>query len=307
MVTVLLATYNGEKYLPALLDSLFSQTYRDFRVVIRDDLSTDNTLQIINNYKEIYGDSIVICDTDCKSYGAAQNFFKMLQIYSDDYIMFCDQDDIWLPTKIEKTLAKMQECEKIYGKDMPLLVHTDLYVVDENLSVISDSFIKYQKLSPNQNSINKIIVQNTVTGCTMMINRSLSEKIYNIPSGVLHDWWIAVVASAIGKIVYLDTPLIKYRQHGKNEVGAQNAAGVGFIIKKLKNYDKQKQIYALTPVMAEILLMDYGQLLSRENTKMLNVLAKFPSLNKTEKIRMINKYDLKKNTFLRIISQYLYM
>jgi hypothetical protein len=137
--------------------------------------------------------------------------------------MFCDQDDVWLPEKVGVTLKKLQQLESACGKERPLLVHADFRLVDEKLQVFAESGWQYQKTEPKRTALNRLLVQNVATGCTVMINRALREIALPIPPGALmHDWWLALVASAFGKIGYLPQPTMLYRQHADNKVGAQS-------------------------------------------------------------------------------------
>lgn len=308
MVTILLATYNGEKYLEELINSLINQTYKDIKIIIRDDGSTDLTNVIINNYYEIYPDIIEICPTTVPTGSAAGNFFKMLEQYRDDYLMFCDQDDVWLPDKIEKTLYKMKNAENKYGADTPLLVHTDLFVTDADLNKISNSFVKYQKLSPERTGLNELLMQNNITGCTVMLNRALQEKLFVLPyKCAMHDWWIGIVAAAFGKIEYLNSPTILYRQHTDNEVGAKNANNISYLIYKLKNIKATSEIYKTISLQAEFLAANYSSQLTVKQKNLLSAVSGLPKIGRIEKIKTIRKYKLYKNTFLRNLGQYLFI
>ncbi len=306
MVTVLLATYNGEKHLEEQLKSIIEQTYSDFRIVIRDDGSTDNTLDIINRYAEVFPEKIEVCPTSSPTGSAAGNFFKLMQLYSDDYIMLSDQDDVWLPEKIETTLAAMKKAEAENGTKTPILVHTDLCVVDEKLNTISSSFIKYQRLSPENTDLNSLLMQNSVTGCTVMFNRALYEKLFILPEvTAMHDWWLALIAATFGKIVFLDTPTMLYRQHGNNEVGAKNAKSLSFIFSKLKSIDKMKRIYKIISLQAEFLADNYDEMLTSKQKKLLRAVAELPNMSRIQKIKTIKKYRLYKNTVLRNLAQFI--
>ena len=185
-VYILMATYNGEKYLKEQIDSILNQTYKNWRLIIHDDNSTDNTLNLIKEYVEKYPEKIILIDDDISTGGAKENFAYLLNKIDDnfDYIMFSDQDDVWFENKIELTLNKMIETERKYSKK-PILVHTDLKVVDENLNVIAESMIRYQKIDiNNQKYIKFLALENVVTGCTVMINKYLYilRKITSSPS-----------------------------------------------------------------------------------------------------------------------------
>jgi hypothetical protein len=142
---------------------------------------------------------------------------------TNNYIMYCDQDDIWLPHKIEITFARMKEMEKEFGKDIPLLVHTDLKVVNENLDLLSESLWRYQLSDPRRGStLNRLLLMNVATGCSIMINRPLLNLALPIPpEAMMHDWWLALVAAAFGHIGYVPESTAMYRQHGANDTGAK--------------------------------------------------------------------------------------
>jgi glycosyltransferase involved in cell wall biosynthesis len=217
-VIILLSTYNGGAFLKQQLDSLFNQTYCGFEVFVRDDGSSDDTLQILSTYN-------VTLLPDTNNLGAKRSFEALLNYATEhssaEYFMFCDQDDVWHEDKVEKTYLKMKSLEQQHG-DMPLLVHTDLEVVDEALNTIAPSMWQYEYTLPEKNSLNRLLIQNTITGCTAMINRSLAEKCLRIPdAAIMHDWWMGLVASQFGEIGYIENAAIKYRQHGKNSIGAK--------------------------------------------------------------------------------------
>lgn len=222
-----MAVYNNEDYLLAQLQSLMAQTCPHFRVIIRDDRSSDRSVHLIENFNQQYPGKILFIQ-GTENLGACGNFAALMNYAKADYIMFCDADDIWLPTKIEESFALMQKNETIYGKKSPLLIHTDLTVVDKQLRTLGHSFWEFSKINPHSaNELNRLLVQNAITGCTMLINQPLLQLAKPIPKeAIMHDWWIGLVASAFGKIDFLAKPTILYRQHGKNAVGAKNEKGI---------------------------------------------------------------------------------
>jgi glycosyltransferase involved in cell wall biosynthesis len=224
-INILLSTYNGEKYLREQFDSLLNQTYSDWVLIVRDDGSIDNTLSIIEEYQKKYPEKIEKLSDTTGNAGVIRSFEILLKNSSADYILFCDQDDVWLPQKIELSFQKMQEMESLYGK-IPLLVHTDLMIVDENLQVIHDSFWKSAGIQPKvlDGNIHFLALCNSVTGCTVMINKEAKNKILPFPNKIkMHDEWMGICTMKHGKMDYLPIPTIKYRQHGKNQCGAAEA------------------------------------------------------------------------------------
>lgn len=220
--TICMATYNGREFLKEQIDSFFSQTCKNWQLLIRDDGSSDGTLDVIGEYTDKYHEKIKLVSDSITHLGASLNFGKLLEHVDSKYIMFSDQDDIWLPEKIEITLNAMKAAEEQYP-DIPVLVHTDLKVVDSNLGVISDSMWRYQRLFPDVcDNINKLQAHNVVTGCTVTINRKARDVCLPIPQeAVMYDWWLALCVAKYGEIVSLSDQTILYRQHASNEIGAK--------------------------------------------------------------------------------------
>ncbi len=301
----MLAVFDGEKYLKEQLESILNQTVKNIKIIIRDDGSRDSSTQIIDDYCNKYPQ--IISKLDGVPTGSAkQNFAELLKSCDSDYIMFCDQDDVWLPEKIEKTLAAMKAAE--CGGETPVLVHTDLKVVDQSLNVISPSFFTFQKLIQDDITLSKLLVQNYVTGCTVMINRALREKCGLIPNEcIMHDWWLALVAVLFGKLICINEPTMLYRQHADNQVGAKASYGIAFIKRKLATLDTVRQNYNATYAQAKALLDSYGDLLNEDAKKIIDIYCQIPTMNKLKKIRTMQKYGFKKCTRLRVVGQYFLM
>ena len=297
MVEILLATYNAEKYLPEMLDSVYAQDYTNFLITVSDDCSKDDTVKILNEYKNKYGKMRIISKGE--NLGAKGNFRWLIQNADADYVMFADHDDKWLPDKISTTLAAMQAAEcAING---PILVHTDLSVTDADLNITAPSFVKSQKFDMRKNKLSDFLAQNTVTGCAMMINRDLLDLAKDMPEDALmHDWWLSLTASAFGKAVFLDVPTILYRQHGNNEVGA---VGKDYVADrkataKRRLYDTYNQ--------AELFYNTYGDKLSAENKKLVKAYADCKNKNKLQKICTIIKYKTRKQGLVKFLAQLFY-
>ncbi len=213
-VQILMSTYNGEKYLRAQLDSILNQTYPSIEILIRDDGSTDGTLSILKTYAESYPN---IKYYEGTNKGAIQSFLELLR-NSDDlakYFAFADQDDVWLPQKIDRAVELLEK-EK---SDKPVLYCSDVYITDENLNVI-----KKDDKKPRP-SFGNALVQNICTGCTAVMNQALRDIInHTAPVNiVMHDWWFYLSAALHGKVIYDETASMYYRQHGHNEWGAKTS------------------------------------------------------------------------------------
>ena len=208
MIDILLAVYNGENYLAEQIESILSQTEPDWRLIISDDYSTDHSRDIARVYSEMYPDRIISYQNTEPSVSVQANFVKMLSLAESEYVMFCDHDNVWKPDKIKLTLAAMHKLEQHFG-DIPLLVHSDLEVVDSDLKPLHASFLSYQKLDPRCRTLNRLLVQNNVTGCTVMINQPLLDLVKDVPpsSMLMYDWWIALTAAAFGQLGFIERPL----------------------------------------------------------------------------------------------------
>lgn len=223
IVDILMATYNGERYISDQIKSIQKQSFTNWRLLISDDCSSDDTPKIIHKFAA--EDSRIIVVSDGMRYGSAKNNFLSLTNKAEaPYVMFSDQDDVWLPTKIEKTLAKMREMEKKTSGNIPLLVFTDMKVVREDLSIVSESFERFSNINPRRTRFSHLLAQSIGAGCTMMVNQiaiKYISKIKNPSNIIMHDWWLSLVAAAFGNIDYIDESTSLYRQHGNNEVGAK--------------------------------------------------------------------------------------
>ncbi len=214
-VDVLLATYNGEKYLKCQLDSILNQTHKNIRLLINDDCSTDNTRVILKEYEE--KDDRIKVKYNEKNLGYVKNFEDLLKRVENKYFALSDQDDFWKKEKIEKSLNKLLE------EDADL-VFTDLEPVDEKLKIITPSMVRFMQMDKNikkHQDYKLLFLRNCVTGCTILSKKELINKYIPIPTKkpMVHDWWMALIISQIGKITFLDEPTIKYRQHGNNQLG----------------------------------------------------------------------------------------
>ncbi|MDD6394298.1 MAG: glycosyltransferase family 2 protein [Prevotella sp.] len=248
-IAILLATYNGEQYLAQQIDSLLSQTYKGWNLYIHDDGSTDNTASIIHSYCDKY-DNLTALDYPPTG-GAKNNFLSLLQRIDADYYMFCDQDDVWDEKKIEIEINRMHEMESTYG-DIPLLVFSDLRVVDNTLNEISPSMWRDGGVNPEYLcSFDKGAVFEFVTGCTMLFNDKAKRCVsLNATHALMHDSWIACcILKANGIINGVNKPLVNYRQHGDNTLGATNWASHGTLYKLshistiiMKNYRHWKSL-----------------------------------------------------------------
>jgi glycosyltransferase involved in cell wall biosynthesis len=226
VIDILLATYNGERFLAAQLDSVIGQTYGDWRLLARDDGSTDGSVDMLRAFAGDHPGKIVLIEDGDKGLGASGNFERLMGHSKADYVMFCDQDDVWLPDKIDRLFQAMRELEARHGMDVPLLVHSDLRVVGSDCEETQSSFFAFQGIEPSfGRCINRLLVQNVVTGCASIFNRSLLARALPIPAeAAMHDWWLALVAASFGRIAFVREATVLYRQHGENAIGAKRVS-----------------------------------------------------------------------------------
>lgn len=247
-VDILMATFNGSKYLREQIDSILDQTFQDFKIIIHDDGSTDETVSIVVSYLSRYPEKIKYIDDGIRTGGPKNNFFHLLQFSRADYIMFADQDDVWLRDKIEITFNRLvSECDE----NKPCLVHTDLVIVDHELNIIAPSMRDFQMLTTPL-SKEDALLKNSVTGCTVMFNYKLRNLIKISDEIIMHDWWLLIMVMANrGCLVYINEPTILYRQHASNEVGAKQKTRLNDLTKlvRIKSFysilKKQYQQYLL--------------------------------------------------------------
>ena len=233
-VAVLLATYNGEKYIRELLDSLMRQTYQNFVCYIHDDGSGDGTVNICNEYHEKYPDKVVVLDYPSTG-GARNNFLSFTEHVSADYYCFCDQDDVWMDNKLELFVKKADSVKK---HDSGLLVFSDLKIVDQNLNVTSESFYAQTHVEPESINYKNVLVKGYIPGCVMMIDDFLFQRMkeYNDVNNIkMHDWWlIAIAFMCKSRIRYISTPLIMYRIHSDNTIGVNSDSALKKALDNLK-------------------------------------------------------------------------
>jgi len=224
-VFVLLATYNGAEFLSDQIQSIQGQTISNWTLLVRDDGSVDNTRDVLEKLAAKDNRIRWIHDTR-GGLGAAGNFGELMRVAlveDAEAIFFSDQDDVWLSTKMREQIDVLDKMEELHGRDTPMLVYSDLEVVDRWLQPIHHSFMRYQDLTHEaQSPVQVLLTQNFVTGCATVINRSLLKLAVPLPADVvMHDWWLALCAAVCGQIGYLPNSTLRYRQHESNQIGAQ--------------------------------------------------------------------------------------
>lgn len=220
-VIVLLSAYNGARYIARQIESIRAQSFRDWRLLIRDDSSADDTVEIVRRFCAT-DPRISLLEDSTSNIGPWASFGRLLsQAYDDgaEYSLLSDQDDVWLEDKMEQQLSLLRASASKH----PLLVHSDLILVDENLRRLHASFSEFQRTSyDNADPLGTLLIHNAVVGCTIAMNRPLLELALPVPAGTMHDWWLAACAAAAGTIQRAARPTVLYRQHSSNVIGVEH-------------------------------------------------------------------------------------
>lgn len=295
-VDILLATYNGEPFLAQQLDSLLSQTFTDWRLIIRDDGSTDGTLAIIKDYSLKLGSRITVLNSHGLNLGAKQNFSVLIEEATAPYLMFCDQDDVWLPNKIENCLAGIRLMEAEFGTEMAMMLYCDLEIVDRHLNTFAPSLWRYKQVDPRKESgLRNLLLRNVVTGCASIMNRTLADLIVPIPDEArLHDSWAAIVAAACGKLGYIDERLVRYRQHGANILGARTWSQLTaqFLAHPMKMLSYTKKFQESSQMQAKALYRRYLHEMNKEDQEMVHLFSGISKNRYIIRIYILLKYKI---------------
>lgn len=263
-VDILLATYNGEKYIKEQVESILNQTYENIQIIISDDCSTDKTRQVLKEYEN--NEKIKIFYQE-KNLGYVKNFEFLLKQVKSNLYMLSDQDDVWKKEKVEKSVEKI-ESEKLD------LVFGDLEVVDENLNTLYKSYNRYMhlihKIKKYQKDYRLQYLYNCMTGCTIISRKNWIDKVLPFPTNskyMIHDYWLGLVIALNGKVGYIEEPYILYRQHRKNQVGSKKASKTASKLEEVRNISINTRIGTFeTYVMHEEI---FDEKLRKQNKKAL--------------------------------------
>lgn len=297
-IAILMATYNGAEFINAQIDSILEQSAQNWELFIHDDGSTDGTRKIVETYASRYPSKIHVL-SGISNGNAKKNFFYLMENVNSQYIMFADQDDFWKKNKVSVTYGKMLALEKESSNKLPILIFSDLRVVDRNLATISPRMSRYQGLKMDNTSFNRLMVQNIITGCTVMINEKCKEmalKCTNYDDVIMHDWWCALIASYFGKMGYIDEDLILYRQHGVNSVGAKNIHSISYVKDKLYKDRDQKIMLSKTERQIAAFIKSY-----QVNDTYINTYSQLYKFGKIKRVAFLVKYNVWKSGILRNI------
>ena len=304
MIYIIMCTYNGEKYIDDQLESIERNTVCDWNLYIIDDLSSDSTVCKAERFREKNSLRVKI-KVNRRRMGAVHNFLNAIwevgqHMTNEDVIMLCDQDDVWYSDKIKKTMDSMAQLRDIYGNNIPLLVCTDVSVVNESKEIINKSFRKMNNYNIQKLDLCYLMMENKVQGCTIMINKEVAVLLNEIPTKVrMHDGWLALIVSAFGRIKYIDEPTMMYRQHATNVQGSIEYKDD--IKNKFSNLGKQRQIVMDTTDQIKEFIEIYGDRLSDRRKREAQAFASLSQQNFIMRRYNIIRYHMWKSGLLRNI------
>ena len=215
LISIAMATYNGEKYLKEQLESIYAQTYKNIEVIVTDDCSTDKTVEILKQYAASYQLKYFVNE---QNLGYVKNFEKAISLCSGDFIALSDQDDIWEKDKLEILLNKI-------GSN--LLIHSDCSIIDNQSNMIKPY---WKEKNLYHTDFRTLLFKNVVTGCTVLFNKDLLNGALPFPEGIAyHDWWLALYAAKHDRITYTSKCLTQYRQHNEQNTGIRIGENVSYL------------------------------------------------------------------------------
>jgi glycosyltransferase involved in cell wall biosynthesis len=305
-VLVLMATFNGARYLGEQLESIALQSHKNWNLLVCDDGSLDDSLDVIRTFQQRYPEKVRVVEMKPVE-SARDNFFRLLLIDdSSPYVALCDQDDVWSVNKLESLVRACQDLEAAHQMK-PCLVFSDLEVVDADLVVLNPSFMDQIRAQPRKLTYKSLLIENAIPGCAMLFNKALAdivrERSFDSGRTIMHDWWISLVAATLGQISFVALPLVQYRQHTNNTLGTVNRSGPRFMLSKLIAWRRSPTTQAYDQGAA--FLNRYGDLLKSDVRMNISVFATLGQSNKTARIRSLVRHRLLKQTFSRRIYQLL--
>lgn len=282
-IDILMATYNGQKYLVEQLDSIINQTYHNWNLLIRDDNSTDKTLEIIQNYHK-KDKRIKILKDNKGNLGIVRNFEELLKSSESEFIMFSDQDDIWVENKLDMYLKMI---EKIKNKGF--MIHSDAILFDKNKSnILKDTFISKKAIN---RGLENVFFNYFVQGATILISKEIKNFILPFPKEVyLHDRYIHLISELFFERIFVNKALIYYRQHGDNQIGAKNT--VRELLSKRYFDERDRQLI-------KVIYNKYGSLLTEDKRKLIEEYFKITDIEKNRFNRFLNLKKSKINIPLK--------
>lgn len=308
-VNIILATYNGEKYLREQLDSIMALDHDSFVLNVCDDCSTDSTVEIVREYIEKFPEKIRLTVNEHNmgsTLSFLNNLYRVNKENPSDYYMFCDQDDVWMSDKILISKNVMSKIERWRTKSRPILVFNDALVVDRELNYLDRSFYRSNRLKVRKTGFPRMLMENKCIGCTMFMNKALVDLLGETgPDIRYHDWWMALIASAFGTVRFVKAPTIMYRQHGNNQVG-QTTMGE-YIKKRSSDKDDVRDRLKSTYRQAAFFKKIYFDKLNPRRQRRINAFTSLENANFFKKRFIVIKNRFYKSGLFRNIGLLFYI
>lgn len=268
-IDILLATWNSARWLEPLLDSLLAQTVQDFRLIVSDDCSKDETVEILERYRPRFRHPVTLIRRETPSGTAAANFASLMKISRAAYVFLCDGDDVWYPEKLEKFVTAARGLEAEHGPQTPVFVFSDTEVIDGAGHVTHESYWAFKNTDAFRClSLERILFYGPMLGCACLMNRELTRLAADVPVGRVagHDWWIALVAASLGVVDAIPDKTIGYRIHGGNNSQPKQVS-VGGLAKLGKPFHEVRRRLAIRIRQAEPLLEQFGDKIPADRRK----------------------------------------
>jgi glycosyltransferase involved in cell wall biosynthesis len=304
-VLILLATFNGGLYLPEQLKSIERQTFTNWRVLASDDGSSDETIVELDRFRSTYPDRVELLNLS-PSGSARSNFFRLLrQAPAAQYVAFCDQDDVWAEQKLERLVSACADLERAVGADTPCLVYSDLVVVGRDLRPIAPSYLGEIAADPATMSFGSTLMENSIPGCSMLINHSLVEEFRRydgeLSQARMHDWWLALMAFSMGSVSFVPEKLVLYRQHSTNTAGSVKRRALSYAFRKLFRSGREETVANVR--QGQLFLKAYGSKLSNDELTQLSAFSQFEEMGKVARISTCLRLGILKQTTSRRLYQ----
>ncbi|WP_203633371.1 glycosyltransferase family 2 protein [Lacticaseibacillus suibinensis] len=267
-VTICMATYNGERFVAEQIRSIVAQDYPHWRLLVHDDGSTDKTVAILEAFAA--SDSRIQVVSGLGHLGIKKGFMTLLGIEQSDFYAFCDQDDVWQPNKLTKMIGLLTAVDS----SQPALGYSDFTEIDATGRDITD----YERVTPFETKFEDLLIANTATGCTCVMNRALRDSIVATLATIdysamhMHDWWAVLVAAGTGRVVYTRERLVAYRQHHNNVLGAAGKGGLQAQLRRVCQFGEREQL-AHIATQAKMLQTLYASKLGGERNAFLDRVA----------------------------------
>jgi glycosyltransferase involved in cell wall biosynthesis len=313
-IHVLLAAYQGEKFLSEQIKSIIKQKTNNafsMKITMGTDPSNDRTREIADHYAGSHH-AIEHKANANASGGALANFGKLMEMATksdSEYFALADQDDYWYKDKLIKSFSRMAEIEKSSEKGMPILIFTDSQIVNEDMSLVAESFWKYEGLDPMAcNNYKKVTFQNVGQGCTFLFNRELLEQALPLPKEArMHDHWLMLVASVFGITSYIEEPTLSYRQHSSNVVGSEGHSLFKTINRVIHKANTIKSAINASEAQAEAFFKRFNEKMNPEQRRFFQFVSNLNSLSVVQKRAFLLKNRIEMSTIDRTMGLYVFI